>query len=234
MSETNPITAPIIEGSGDNRHFDLTSIPEALLTAEVERRQKVENRRVLHKELLKAIAVGGALTLGALVAPNAVGPVASWIGREIEAGRRTQLKARIRRVFSRLRDQELIGLIEQSDGEVVATITDQGRERVLRYKLDELSVPVPASWDGRWRIVVFDIPETDRLGRDVLRGAMQRLGFMMLQKSTWVYPFPCRDQIDFISHIYDIGRYLLHIETDTLENEQFLLNYFKLAKVVEQ
>lgn len=37
-------------------------------------------------------------------------------------------------------------------------------------------------WDKRWRIVVFDVPEELRKGRDVLHSKLRALGFYELQK----------------------------------------------------
>ncbi|MCC6404781.1 MAG: hypothetical protein IT405_00065 [Candidatus Yanofskybacteria bacterium] len=45
------------------------------------------------------------------------------------------------------------------------------------------------SWDGRWRIVFFDIPEQKRAVRDHLRLLLRRLGFEEFQRSIWVTPW---------------------------------------------
>lgn len=72
------------------------------------------------------------------------------------------------------------------DGEVYYEITGQGRTRLCkRIKLDKLG----QKWDGRWRILIFDIPEKTRLKRDYLRQKLYALGFGHLQKSVWVSPF---------------------------------------------
>ncbi|MDP2860845.1 MAG: PaaX family transcriptional regulator C-terminal domain-containing protein, partial [bacterium] len=43
-------------------------------------------------------------------------------------------------------------------------------------------------WDGKWRIVAFDIAEINHLLRQTLREKLKNLGFGMLQKSIWLTP----------------------------------------------
>jgi phenylacetic acid degradation operon negative regulatory protein len=45
------------------------------------------------------------------------------------------------------------------------------------------------TWDGRWRVVIFDIPEKQRQLRDDLRLELKKLGFGCWQRSVWVTPF---------------------------------------------
>lgn len=45
------------------------------------------------------------------------------------------------------------------------------------------------SWDGKWRLVIFDIKEKERYLRDMLREKLVELGFGRLQKSIYLSPF---------------------------------------------
>jgi len=44
-------------------------------------------------------------------------------------------------------------------------------------------------WDGKWRIVIFDISEKSRLLRNALRRKLKELGFGMLQQSIYISPY---------------------------------------------
>ena len=44
-------------------------------------------------------------------------------------------------------------------------------------------------WDGKWRVVFFDIPEAQRKLRDDLRSELKKLGFGLWQRSAWITPF---------------------------------------------
>lgn len=71
-------------------------------------------------------------------------------------------------------------------GEVYYKITSQGYSKISKkVKLEKLG----KRWDGKWRILIFDIPEKSRLKRDYLRRKLYDIGFGHLQKSVWVSPF---------------------------------------------
>lgn len=61
-----------------------------------------------------------------------------------------------------------------------------GYERLERtYPLFKLYRKV---WDKKWRIVIFDIPEKERVTRDSLRFKIISLGFGKLQESVYISP----------------------------------------------
>jgi phenylacetic acid degradation operon negative regulatory protein len=51
------------------------------------------------------------------------------------------------------------------------------------------------SWDGSWRLVMFDIPEKQRGLRDKLRRALLTLGMGIFQGSVWVSPRDIKKQV---------------------------------------
>jgi DNA-binding transcriptional regulator PaaX len=53
----------------------------------------------------------------------------------------------------------------------------------------------PEAWDGKWRIIIFDIPESERVLRDALRRKLREYDCAHLQKSVWVSPYEIRDDI---------------------------------------
>lgn len=78
-------------------------------------------------------------------------------------------------------------------------ITPGGLKRLLSINLD-LSKFSSKKWDGRWRVVIFDVSEKDKKRRDQLRQKIFHLGFGMLQESVWISPFPIETEIrDYFS-----------------------------------
>ncbi|MGY1637042.1 PaaX family transcriptional regulator C-terminal domain-containing protein [Geodermatophilus sp. SYSU D00742] len=51
-------------------------------------------------------------------------------------------------------------------------------------RLDERLAP----WDGRWRMVIYTVPETDRSARERVRRTLTRHGFGPLAPATWLSP----------------------------------------------
>ena len=50
--------------------------------------------------------------------------------------------------------------------------------------------------DGVWKIIIFDIPETKRQVRNVLRSKLSSLGFRKWQNSIWISPFIIAPEIE--------------------------------------
>ncbi len=70
----------------------------------------------------------------------------------------------------------------------VIRLTDAGRLAALSG-ID----PVRAwdrKWDGRWRLVFFDVPENENRRRVQLRRSLKSLKFGYLQNSVWISPDP--------------------------------------------
>ena len=83
---------------------------------------------------------------------------------------------------------------------------------------------------GRGCVVIFDIPEKRRDARDELRLALISIGFVMIQKSAWAYPYDCFDAVDLIRRKYHLSkmvRYFAVIDLD-LEFDMELREQFEL------
>lgn len=50
--------------------------------------------------------------------------------------------------------------------------------------------------DGIWRIIIFDIPESKRQVRNVIRSKLISLGFKKWQNSIWISPFTIAPEIE--------------------------------------
>jgi phenylacetic acid degradation operon negative regulatory protein len=89
------------------------------------------------------------------------------------------------RAFQRWEEQQYLERMEQGK-EVLYRITKKGKELLERKRPS--AEHRNRAWDGRWRMVVFDFPETARKARDAFRRTLrdQRLG--CLQKSVWISP----------------------------------------------
>jgi phenylacetic acid degradation operon negative regulatory protein len=59
-------------------------------------------------------------------------------------------------------------------------ILDDGRERIFRRR-DE-------TWDGRWTMAIYQVPESERAVREHLRKQLAWHGFGQLSPSTWLSP----------------------------------------------
>lgn len=134
---------------------------------------------------------------------------------------------RLRQRLKEMRKRRLIKIYKAGDKYVVQ-ITKKGRKKLLKYKLEELEIPTPKKWDGKWRIVTYDVPKGKNRARDAIRTTLKRLGFCQLQKSVYLYPYPCRNAIEFLREFYGIGEAVTLLTVGYLENEEAYKEYFDL------
>jgi len=74
-------------------------------------------------------------------------------------------------------------------------LTSKGRTTIIRNILKDKKER-ESKWDGKWRAVIFDIPEASRKDRDFLRRELQWIGFKELQKSVWIFPYNFEKELE--------------------------------------
>ena len=136
-------------------------------------------------------------------------------------------KEKLQKGIRNLYRSKLISKKENSDGSITIILTEKGRMKALLYHFDKMKID-GTDWDGRWRLVVFDIPEKLKAGRNSLRRKIKELGFYELQKSVWVYPYECKNEIDFIIEFFNLRKYVRFAILDFIDNELHLKKIFKL------
>ena len=83
-------------------------------------------------------------------------------------------------------------------------------------------------WDGKWRVVVFDVWENTRSKRDILRYEIKNFGFIQLQKSVWIYPYECQEFISLLKTGLSFGKNIRYMIVEKLDHDEKLRKYFKL------
>jgi len=174
----------------------------------------------LVKDILKSLAIGGVLTAG-LVLPNIV-QLLDFFGVTKSAE-----KFKIIGAIERMKQKKLVRIYHK-DGTDIVEITELGKKKVLSYDLENIKINRPKKWDGYWRIVVFDVPEKNKKARRALNFKLNDMEFFPLQKSVFVCPFECKDEIDFIAEFFGIKKYIRFVLAKNIENDEFLRSYYNL------
>ena len=90
------------------------------------------------------------------------------------------------RQLRRLEQQQMIERRSGKSGDRFYRLTEPGHLNALGGRNPEACWN--RSWDGRWRLVLFDLPESHRRQRDRLRHYLRHRGFGYLQNSAWITP----------------------------------------------
>lgn len=183
--------------------------------------EESNKRKELTLQILKGIGLAG-LVITTLAFPGIAILAKMFEDRSGFRGRRA------RRAFHDLRRSGSIGTKKSSDG-VKIILTDKGKKKLERLELKHLTIPKPQIWDGQWRLVMFDVPEPVSWSRNRIRSILKHLGFISIQKSVFIHPYPCVDVIDFLRSYYRLRSGELYIfESKVLEGEKELRKYFKI------
>lgn len=176
------------------------------------------------KDILLLLAGAGFLAAAILLPglPLALKPFLKEQKKTWGHFNRRRLKAEIKRL-------QRTGVIEETaeEGEVLFRLTDRGKEKVMKYKLEALSLQ-PGKWDGKWRLVVYDIPKGKKNQADAFRRLLKKLELLQLQKSVYLTPYPCKNEIEFLKTFYDIEDHVTLLTVSGIEHEASYRSYFGL------
>lgn len=134
----------------------------------------------------------------------------------------------LRDAIRRLYKSKLIDYKENENKTVTIVLSDKGKKKILKYDLDKIQIKKPPRWDNVWRLVVFDIPEDQKRGRTALVDKLKELGFYPMQKSVYIHPYECKDEIDFISEMFNLVPYVRFLRVKDVDIELDLKNRFHL------
>jgi hypothetical protein len=122
------------------------------------------------------------------------------------------------------------GLIKRAHG-ATFRLSKAGEKEAFFAHLDAQTIlykPKKRKWDGRWRMIIFDVPEKKRRYRDYLRQMLKTLDFKELQKSIWVTPYPIPDFLKELLWEERMGHFTRFITIKEIDYDKDLKKVFGL------
>ena len=120
------------------------------------------------------------------------------------------------------------GLLVYQDG--FLRLTSKGEMELKSLEMKDWKNMRPKKWDGRWRVLIFDIPEKRKPLREKVRNTLLSIGFMRLQDSVWLYPYDCEDFINLLKADFKIGKDLLYLIVESIENDKSFRKKFSILQ----
>ena len=105
-------------------------------------------------------------------------------------------------------------------------VTRKGKYKALKYILKGRK---SKKWDGKWRLLIFDVPENKSYLRQRLRENLELIGFKYLQKSVWITPYDIRKELGVIIDYLDAHSFVHFMLIDTLEDDSWLRKKFRIS-----
>lgn len=185
--------------------------------------EKKERREDIQRIVLSCIATAGIITI-AVLAPNALQMFRPFM----RTHRRYRSPAYVTSVAGKLAAKGFINF-EKKGGSTFMRITEQGKQELLRRAVHEqMADRRHRKWDGKWRMIIFDIKEYKKGIREKVRRELVGLGFSRLQDSVWVYPYDCEDVAVLLKADARIGGEVRYVVAEKIEYDQALRQYFKV------
>ena len=107
-------------------------------------------------------------------------------------------------------------------------LSKSGEKEIVFFEIEEMVIKKPICWDGLWRLVIFDIPESKKKGRDALSSKLKKLSFLSIQKSVLIYPYPCWDEVETLINFFDLHGYVRKMIVKDIDDVFDLKKHFRL------
>lgn len=174
------------------------------------------------KIILATVGVAGILVV-AFTAPNVMSAFAPFV-----KGKSRPNKLQIKKSLDYLSRKGLV-TIKKEGNRTVLTLTNEGKEKYHKLYTDQLTLPVSKKWDGKWRVVCFDIPEKYKINRMAFLEKLKELGFVPLQKSILIWPYDCEQEIELLSEAYEILPFVRFMVVERIDKSHALKKQFNLG-----
>ena len=184
---------------------------------------KRAHRSSLQKKIM--LLLFGGLALGLSYNPNQSWRVIREVGKEWKKINRISLNRAVHSLY----ESKLVETKDNRDGTLTLVLSKEGNRLALTYDIENMGIKTPAHWDGKWRIVMFDVPETQKKIRDTLRMHFKNMEFYEFQKSVFVHPYPCAKEIEYIMEFYQARKYIRFIIATEIDNALELKRHFHLS-----
>lgn len=112
---------------------------------------------------------------------------------------------RYQEALKRLEQRDLIRI--KTGPKIKIRLTTNGLKYLQKQNF-KITIKKLARWDGKWRLVIFDVPEDNRKQRNALRHYLHDLGFARIQQSVWAYPYPCENEIAAVAELCQVKEFV--------------------------
>jgi len=176
-------------------------------------------------EILEAVSKLGFIFFLGIAAPNAAGHIIKLLGWVPD----NQNQYRTKRVLKSLEKRKLVKFwFKNNKGKM--ELTAQGKIYFAGLKVKRIKLPIGKKWDSLWRIVTFDIPEKLKVNRKRFTRALNFAGMYNMEKSIFIYPYECKEQVFKIAELYEISKYVRYIVACSVEPDLRLGSVFPYVK----
>lgn len=190
--------------------------------------KEIFDKKYASAKMVLAFVGAGIFLVASIAIPNLPLALKPFLAREddYEAWKRFNIPY-LKRTIRRLEKQKLVDIGEE-DGMQTVKITNHGKRKILKFAIDELKIEKPKIWDGRWRMISYDIPKNQENVRKVFREYLRAWRFYPFHESLFLHAYPCEKQVDFLREYLGIGEYVRIVHVYKIENDRLFREFFDI------
>lgn len=96
--------------------------------------------------------------------------------------------------------------VKNLEGKTAMILTKNGIEKAVRasFKLGEAR----KRKDGKWVMIIFDLPQNYKKGRELLRSILRNLGYKLFQQSVWITPYDVSEKTENLLQTHSLDKYV--------------------------
>ena len=96
--------------------------------------------------------------------------------------------------------------VENLKGKQAIILTKEGLNKALKasFSIEKRQ----KRKDGKWTMLIFDVPEKYRKSRDLLRSILHNLGYKIFQQSVWITPYDVSEKTERLLQFYSLDIYV--------------------------
>ncbi|MBM3261241.1 CRISPR-associated endonuclease Cas2 [Candidatus Kaiserbacteria bacterium] len=178
-------------------------------------------RGELTRDILKLVAAGVVVGGMAVAAPNTLQLIDYLNPKGVRERKRIWSTIRYLEQKNRIR-------IEERGHDQYVYLTSAGETKLNEDTIWELAIKAPYRWDRKWRIVMFDLPSKHEQARKSFRLKLEDLGFKLYQRSVFIYPHECHQEVLTIAKWYGVDEYIRYIVATEIHDMRRFVQEFDL------
>ncbi len=178
-------------------------------------------RGELAKNILRLVAAGLEVGATTAAAPNTL----QLIDYLDPKGR--YQRNRIWKTIKYLESKNRIELTEDK-GHTYVTLTELGKVHFDEESIQEMQIANPRRWDKKWRLILFDLPSKHEKVRQSFRRKLEDFGLIMYQRSVFIYPHECREEVQAVAEWYGVQHCVRYIVATEINDIRFFAKRFDL------
>ena len=180
-------------------------------------------RADISRKILGYLILAGMISIAA-TSPYFLYRLAKLIAKDLEY--KAKNKQKFNSAFYYLKKKGFI-TVEKNKHDIIISPTEKGTKMMKRYQILDLKIKRPKKWDGKIRVVAFDIPDARKIQRNAFRRKLKELGFYSSQKSVWLHPFECGNEIKVLKDFFGLNDKQIQFFTAERIRDEVLLGKIK-------